>query len=295
MADAKPIRQRQWWEFNKGKGIDGPVAQSTIWIIMILTIFMVALPVTITVLNSLKTNYEAQLGVWTWPMTPKWGNWGLAMRGITKNLINSLIVATGSTLTGLLLSSIAAYVFVRHEFPAKNVLFIMVIALMIIPGVLTLTPSFLQMIEMRLKDSWWALYLPYVSGMQVGSIFLLRTFMSQHPKDLYEAAMIDGGNDFVMYTRICIPLSIPILAIQAVGTFGGFYNDYLWPTLVISKTDEQMLMPVLRAMTGQVSGINDEQGIKHAMYLLSGLPLIVTTALGLKYFINGDFAAGMKL
>jgi ABC-type glycerol-3-phosphate transport system permease component len=281
--------------FNKGKGVDGPAAQITIAVIMICTIFIVMLPILITISSSLKTNYEAALGVWSLPKTPKWENWGTGMQNIIGNMLNSLIICVISTAGVVFFSSIVAYVLVRHNFPGKELVFYGIIALMIVPGVLTLTPNFLLMMNLGIKNTWWALILPYISGGQVGAIFLFRTFMSQQPVDLFEAAKIDGASDLTMYAKIAIPLAIPVLAIQAVGTFGAYYNDYLWPMLVIDEQSKQTLMPVLRSLTAQISGIYDEQGVTHAMYLLSGIPLIFTTAFGLKYFINGDFAAGLKL
>ncbi|HHY81682.1 MAG TPA: carbohydrate ABC transporter permease [Clostridiales bacterium] len=288
-------KAKKFQGFNKGKGVDGPVAQFFIGLIMACTVFIVMMPIFITILSSLKTNYEAALGVWSWPMTPKWENWNTGFHNITGNMVNSLIICIVSTAGVVFLSSIVAYVLVRHNFPGKELVFYGIIALMIIPGVLTLTPSFLLMMNLGIKNTWWALILPYISGGQVGAIFLFRTFMSQQPKDLFEAAKIDGAGELTMYARIAIPLAVPVLAIQAVGTFGAYYNDYLWPMLVIDEQSKQTLMPVLRSLTAQISGIYEEQGITHAMYLMSGIPLIFTTAFGLKYFINGDFAAGLKL
>ncbi|NLY60664.1 MAG: carbohydrate ABC transporter permease [Clostridiales bacterium] len=292
---AKVEKEKRFRGLNKGKGVDGPVAQVVIGIIMTLTVLFVLLPIIITVLSSLKTNYEAALGIWSWPRTPKWENWGIGLQNITSNMLNSLIICTVATAGVVFFSSIVAYVLARHDFPGKEVIFSAIIALMIIPGVLTLTPQFLLINNIGLKNTWWALLLPYISGGQVGAIFLFRTFMSQQPDELFEAAKIDGAGELMMYAKIAVPLAIPVLAIQAVGTFGAYYNDYLWPMLVIDEQAKQTLMPVLRSLTAQIAGVYEEQGVTHSMYLLSGIPLIFTTALGLKYFISGDFAAGLKL
>jgi multiple sugar transport system permease protein len=292
---ANVVKDSKFRGINKGKGVDGPVAQVTIGVIMVITVIFVMLPIFITILSSLKTNYEAALGIWSWPHTPRWGNWATGMQNITGNMLNSIIICIIATAGVIFFSSIVAYVLVRHSFPGKEIVFSAIIALMIIPGVLTLTPQFLLMMNLGIKNTWWALLLPYISGGQVGAIFLFRTFMAQQPNELFEAAKIDGAGEIMMYARIAVPLAIPVMAIQAVGTFGAYYNDYLWPMLVIDEQAKQTLMPVLRALTAQISGVYEEQGITHSMYLLSGIPLIFTTALGLKYFINGDFAAGLKL
>jgi ABC-type glycerol-3-phosphate transport system permease component len=280
---------------NRGKGVDGPVAQIVIGMITLVIIIFAILPILITINSSLKSNYEMALGIFRLPASPRWHNWLIGLQGLGINLLNSIVVCLVSTIGIVLLSSVVAYVFTRHSFPGKEIIFSAIVALMIVPGVLTLTPSYLLIMNLNLKNTWWSLILPYISGGQIGAIFLFRTFLSQQPLELFEAARIDGASDFAMYTRIAIPLAIPILTIQAVSSFGALYNDFLWPTLVIDNQTRQTLMPVLRTLTAQVRGVYNEQGIMHSMFLISGLPLIVTTALGLKYFINGEFASGLKL
>ena len=135
------------------------------------------------------------------------------------------------------LSSFAAYVFVRHKFPGREFLFMLIVALQIVPGVLTLTPTYLTVINLHLDNTWWALILPGIAGQQIGNIFIFRTFMANHPKEIYESAQLDGANEFVLYSRLCIPLSIPILTIQLIGIFASMYNDYMWPYLVIEPAD----------------------------------------------------------
>ena len=97
-----------------------------------------------------------------------------------------------------------------------------------------------------------------------------------------------------MYAKITLPLAIPILIIQALGTFSLMYNDYLWPTLVLrSDSSPKTLMMQLKYVATQVNVTRP--GVAYAMYILSGIPLVITSLIGLKYFINGDFASGMKL
>jgi len=282
-------------KLNKGKGIDGPGAQLVIGIILIVTIIVVLLPILITVLLSLKSNYEISMGIWKLPEQFKWGNWSIGFNQLLPNMLNSIAICLLSTAGIVFFSSISAYVFTRHSFPGKEALFYAIIALMIVPAVLTLTPSYVLMIDLGIKNTWWALLFHYIAGGQIGAIFLLRTFMSQQPGELFEAAKMDGAGEWVMYAKIAVPLAIPILSVQAVTSFSSIYNDFLWPILVIDEQRKQMLMPVLRALTNQTQGEYREQGISYAMFLLSGLPLVFTTLFGLRYFINGDFASGMKL
>lgn len=279
----------------KHKGIEGFWGQISIYTIMAVVVILVMLPLLVTVLNSLKTNYELLKGVWVLPKTPQWQNWTVALSNMSLNMINSIVVGLMVTALTLLLGTVSAFVFVRFKFFGKNVIFAFIIALMVIPGVISLTPSYLLILNLNIQNTWLALIFPYVAGGQVGAIFLFRTFMSQQPEELFEAARIDGASALVMYISLAIPLSIPIIAIQAVGSFGAIYNDFLWPSLVISDQSKQLLMPILRTMTSSVVSQSDKAGVMDAMFLLSGVPLVFTTVFGLKYFINGDFASGLKL
>lgn len=164
---------------------------------------------------------------------------------------------------------------------------------MMVPAVLTMTPSYLTILNLGLFDTRWALILPGIAGGQVGAIFLFRTFFTQQPASLFESATLDGANDIVMYSRITLPLAIPVLIIQGLGTFSLMYNDFLWPTLVVRTDSIQTLMPRLKYLAESVNKINP--GVAYAMYLLAGIPLAITSLIGLRYFINGDFASGMKL
>ena len=275
------------------KGINSTWAQTLLYVILAANILLVMMPVLITFLLSLKSAFEHETQpLWVLPKMPKWGYYILAFNNIYKYALNTLFICFATTAGVVLFSAAAAYVFSRHTFPLKETLFSLILALMIVPTVLTLTPSYLVVLNLKLIDTHWALILPGIAGGQVGAIFMFRTFFTQQPKDLYESATIDGANDLRMFFNITLPLGIPVLIIQAIGTFSLMYSDFLWPTLVM-KTDElKTLMPVLKAIAEKSM---QEPGVSYAMYLISGAPLIIISLFGLKYFINGDYASGMKL
>ena len=282
-------------KLNKKHGVDGPLAQLTLGVIVIIFVILTLVPLAITIMLSLKTSAEFAQGFWVFPKTPVFSNYMIGFNALVDNMINSIIVSLACALGVVFFSSISAYVFTRHNFPGKNVLFSAIIALLVVPGVLTQTPSFLNVINLGLKNTWWAIILPCVAGGQIGTIFMFRTFFGQQPRELYEAAIMDGASDFQMYLKITLPLAVPILVVQAVGTFSGTYNDYLWPMLVIDDPKVQTLMPVLKNLANTAGGVSKEPGAVYAAYLVSGIPLIFTSAIGLKYFVNGDYAAGLKL
>lgn len=278
---------------HKKHGIEGAVAQTLLYISLSIIILLVLMPLVITFLYSLKLPYEHMMDIWRMPYDPQWGNYVEAFQGIWGNMFNSLLVCVVTTIGVVFFSSVTAYVFSRHRFFGREVLFSLVLALMMVPAVLTMTPSYLTILNLGLFDTRWALILPGIAGGQVGAIFLFRTFFTQQPASLFESATLDGANDIVMYSRITLPLAIPVLIIQGLGTFSLMYNDFLWPTLVVRTDSIQTLMPRLKYLAESVNKINP--GVAYAMYLLAGIPLAITSLIGLRYFINGDFASGMKL
>lgn len=278
---------------HKKHGIEGAVAQTLLYISLSIIILLVLMPLVITFLYSLKLPYEHMMDIWRMPYDPQWGNYVEAFQGIWGNMFNSLLVCVVTTVGVVFFSSVTAYVFSRHRFFGREVLFSLVLALMMVPAVLTMTPSYLTILNLGLFDTRWALILPGIAGGQVGAIFLFRTFFTQQPASLFESATLDGANDIVMYSRITLPLAIPVLIIQGLGTFSLMYNDFLWPTLVVRTDTIQTLMPRLKYLAESVNKINP--GVAYAMYLLAGIPLAITSLIGLRYFINGDFASGMKL
>ena len=262
-----------------------------IWV----TVLLVMFPFLVTLMFSFKSVAEFNNGLWTLPAIPQLNNYAYSLSIINVNMLNSIVAGLLISFIGVFIASLSAYVFSRYEFNFKNFLFAIVIALMMVPGVLTLTPSYLNIMNLGLHNTSFAVILPGIANSLVAGLFLFKTFMSQHPKDLYENAQLDGASDFVMFSKISIPLSIPVLVIQLVGVFAAQYNDYLWPLLVIDKEQTQMLMPILRNLVADAYDKTLNPGISYAIYICSGIPLIFTSLIGLKYFINGDFASGLKL
>jgi ABC transporter, permease protein len=289
----------------KRGGINGLTAQIILIATLSVIVLLTLMPVLITLGLSLKTERDISIGsLWSLPTTIQWENYSFAFQAVLPNMGITLFIDIVSVLAMTMISSFTAYIFVRKRFPGRNLLFYLVILPMLVPGVVSLTPQYLNIIEMNLLGSWWAVILPYVAGNQIASVFLFRTFMAQQPADLYEAAEIDGAGDFRMYLSISLPLAFGIIMVQAVSIFSAIYNDYLWPLMIFMHNPEHgTLMPVLKDLATQASqmilpgteNIMAGRGATYALYLVSGVPLVISTIVGLKFFIDGEFASGMKL
>jgi len=272
--------------------IESTVPQILLIAFMVLQLILALLPIFITINLSFKDAVGIQATtVWSLPQVWKFENYATAFNGMISYELNSIFIVTVSTVLVIFIACYIAYLFVRKEFPLKSILFFIIILPMLIPSVITLTPSYLVVFNLGLKGSWGGLILYYLAGSQIANIFMLRVFLNQQPADLYETARIDGDSDIGIFFHLCLPLSFPIMMVQAIGIFGGLYNDYLWPLLLYQNDlSSGVLMPYLRSIVN-----NYAQGVQYAMYLVAGIPLIITTIISIKFFVSGDFASGMKL
>ncbi len=285
------------------RGINGVVAQSVLIFYLALMLFFTLLPVIITVILSLKTEQDISTGsLWSLPSRIQWENYSSAIIEALPNMGITIFIALVSVVAMTLLSAFSAYIFVRKRFPGRNLLFYLVILPMLVPGVVSLTPQYLNIVQMNLLGSWFAVILPYIAGNQIASIFLFRTFMAQQPADIYEAAEIDGSGDVRTYFSLCLPMTFGIIMVQGVSIFSAIYNDYLWPLMIFMNNPEHgTLMPALKDLAVKASeailsdGTMAGRGATYALYLVSGIPLVITTVIGLKFFIDGEFASGLKL
>lgn len=285
------------------RGINGVAAQSVLIFYLVLMLFFTLLPVIITVILSLKTEQDISTGsLWSLPTKIQWENYSSAIVEALPNMGITIFIALVSVVVMTLLSAFSAYIFVRKRFPGRNLLFYLVILPMLVPGVVSLTPQYLNIVQMNLLGSWFAVILPYIAGNQIATIFLFRTFMSQQPADIYEAAEIDGSGDIRTYFSLCLPMTFGIIMVQGVSIFSAIYNDYLWPLMIFMNNPEHgTLMPALKDLAIKASeailsdGTMAGRGATYALYLVSGIPLVITTVIGLKFFVDGEFASGLKL
>ena len=285
------------------RGINGAAAQSVLIFYLVLMLLFTLLPVIITVILSLKTEQDISTGsLWSLPTKIQWENYSSAIVEALPNMGITIFIALVSVVVMTLLSAFSAYIFVRKRFPGRNLLFYLVILPMLVPGVVSLTPQYLNIVQMNLLGSWFAVILPYIAGNQIATIFLFRTFMSQQPADIYEAAEIDGSGDIRTYFSLCLPMTFGIIMVQGVAVFSAIYNDYLWPLMIFMNNPEHgTLMPALKDLAVKASeailsdGTMAGRGATYALYLVSGIPLVITTVIGLKFFVDGEFASGLKL
>ena len=209
------------------------------------------------------------------------------------SFISSIILSLIGAFFNCLLGSVLAYVFAYKDFYFKEFFFMMFLSVMLLPSIMGM-PVLVPFVKntLHLGETYIGYLLPNFAGGQVGALFLFRTFFCQQPKSIYESAQIEGANDFHIYLQIAIPLSWAIILFHFVGVFGSYYNDYLWPSLILGN--KMTLMPKMLSQQETFNSLR-EKGSMYAMYMISCIPLIITSTISMKYFKGGEFAAGMKL
>lgn len=214
---------------------------------------------------------------------------GASGQPVVKWFFNSLIVACLSTVLTVLISSLAAYGYARLEFRGKKLVFTLLMVTMMIPGVINLIPQYVIVSSLNLKNTIWALILPGLSG--VGNIFLIRQFMYSIPKDLDNAAAIDGASKVRTYFQIILPQIVPVLVTVAMFTFLGSWNDLLWPSLVMS--DENL---TLTAGLEKLKGEYDrEKASIMAAASVSAVPVLIIYLFSQKFLLQGiSLSSGIK-
>ncbi len=163
---------------------------------------------------------------------------------ITRNALNSVMLAVFTPLAGVFFNSLAGFAFAKFRFPGRDVLFAIVIFTQLIPNAAGFIPLFIQMVHFKLLDTLWAVFLP---GMvSAFGIFLFRQTMRSVPDELLDAAKIDGATTFTSYRSIVIPLVMPMIITQYILGFIGSWNDFFWP-LIALRTPPHFTLPVALA------------------------------------------------
>jgi ABC-type glycerol-3-phosphate transport system permease component len=267
-------------------------------------IFLLALtlyPLYFSLITSFKNNERFFQHFWALPDPWMLINYIDAFRYIMPYLGNSLIISVTSILIILVTTSMAAYAFARLPFPGREALFMAILALLMIPSVLQLIPRFIILRDLRLLipvgiRPYLGIVLGYVAGQQAFSVFIIRSFFDSQPEELFEAARIDGCNEFRSYYTIALPLIKPVLATVTVVTLLGIWNDYLWPLIVTS--DERyftIALGLLRFKNMLLLGMLIQYGPLFAGYIVAALPLILMYVVLLKFFLQGLTAGAIKM
>jgi multiple sugar transport system permease protein len=202
---------------------------------------------------------------------------------------NTIVVTVGRTLAQLFLCSLAAFAFARMNFPGKNILFILMLTVLMVPLQVILIPNYAIMTQLGWIDTFYALIVP---GMfSAFGVFLLRQFFMGIPKELDEAARIDGCSYFGIYWRIILPNSTPALLALGIFTILSSWNDFLWPLIMTHSEGMRVLSVGMANFQGQYA---TDYPMLMASAVMSTIPMLIMFIFLQKYLVAGISLSGVR-
>lgn len=269
--------------------------QIIVIIVIMILLYLSFYPLYMLVIKSFKTISNDQSDPFGFPSQFAFDNYQYAWIVMKPYLINSLFVSSVITFGIVFIASLAAFAFVKFNFPYKNTIFYMIISLMMIPGIVTIASQYELVNKLSLVNSYWGVILPAISGSLPFGIFLLRTSFSSVSTELLDAAEIDGATNFQVYANVMLPISKPLIWTLVITAYIGAWNDYLWPSIVLLEEKKQTLPIALVRFTESYFGMTGGYGAPFAAYVISSLPLIIVFLLASKQFISGLTSGSIKM
>jgi len=190
---------------------------------------------------------------------------------------------------GLFFIAMAGYAFAKFEFRGKGFLFFLVLATMMIPVQLTMIPTYLILSRMKLTNTLIGIAMPTL--VSAFGIFLFRQFMSTLPSEIFEAAKLDGAGEWLIFLRVVIPMSMPIIAVQAVLTFIAGWNSFLWPLIIANDQNLYTLSVGLSLLNKQISA---NPSLEMAAATLMVLPILLVFIIFQRFIVQGFALSGLK-
>lgn len=262
------------------------------YVILLAGLWIMVLPFVWMISSSLKTLEEvAQLPIRWIPETFRFSNYAevFSVIPMARFLLNTLFIASTITVLAIISSSLAAYAFARIEFKGRNVLFFLFLTTLMVPQQVTMIPNFILMKYFGWLNTYWALIVPSV--FTAFGVFMMRQFFLSIPKELEEAAKIDGCNRFRIYWSIMLPLAKPALVTLAIFTFLHEWNSFLWPLIVIDDINLQPIQVGLRTFQGE---FGTSWHLMMAGALVAELPILLFYIFCQRYIIEGIATSGIK-
>jgi multiple sugar transport system permease protein len=266
--------------------------RTALYATLVLGALMSVFPYWLVISTALKTRAELfSAPPWAPPSDPTLANiTALLTSEFARSILNTMMFAAILTAGQLVFTTLAAYAFARLEFRGRDTLFWLYLATLMVPNVVTLIPLFLIMRELDIVNTWYGLVAPYVFGTPYG-IFLMRQFFRSIPRDIEDAARVDGAGHLTILTRIILPLSRPILATLAIITVITSWNNFLWPLIITSSSDT-------RVVTVAIAVLRSEIGVDYnrmmAGSLLALLPMLLVFIFFQRYIVRSVVLTGLK-
>jgi multiple sugar transport system permease protein len=295
-ADRKASEFDRYTKSARKSEVSYMFGKALTWLALVVGGVAFMMPLYIMLAMALKTPNEiAVTSAWAWPKDLTWENFSLVLGNpnVSFQLFfkNSLTIACLSTLGVLVSSSLVAFAFARLKFRGRDRLFILLLSTMMLPAIVTMIPTYLLYKHLHWIDTFMPLWVPAWFGGGAFNIFLLRQFFMGIPKELDEAALLDGAPYSTIFWKIILPLSKPALATIGILSFMGSWRDFIGPLLYLNSPEKQTLELGLQTYRS----LNNEQwNLLMAGAVLVMIPLIILFVVGQKWFVKSLAMTGGK-
>jgi multiple sugar transport system permease protein len=226
------------------------------------------------------------------PTSPTWANFKqiFTQDNFGRYLANTLLVTVILTAGQVIFSMMGAYAFARMEFPGRNTLFWVYLATLMVPNVVTLVPMYVMFAKAGLLNTYWAIFLPYTLGVPQ-AVFLMRQNFMTIPKEVMEAARLDGCSESRILWRIVVPISKPIIITATLLAFVFGWNNFLWPLIVTNSNS----LDVLAVGTANLnSNFADQWNLVLAASLVALIPMVILFAIFQKHIVRSISLTGIN-
>jgi len=283
-------RARQPMRFNIWEGLKRFFS----YLIFLLVTFLVVAPILWILLVSLRTQEEyTSYPIKLFPTVAHWENYYVAVfkYPFLKHTVNSLLMAVPSTILTVLSSSLGGFGFARHQAPLKNTMFVLVLSMLMVPRMVTTIPTFMLFSKLHLTNTYWPWILWGIGGSSY-HIFLFRQFFAAIPRDLEDAAEVDGCNRFRTYWQIFMPISGPVIATASIFHFQWVWGDWFTPRIFLSADRTSLGVLLSTAYTDPKGYALDTLTLAAIMVYI--MPMVIVFFFAQKYIIQGIVTTGLK-
>lgn len=277
---------------KKKKSTSAIVRKVLLYALLIIIGIIMVVPFLWMISTSLKEQYDTVKIPPVWiPNPPRWQNYVdlFTQQPMLQFMLNTIKIVFFVVLGQLFFSSLAAYSFARIKFKGRTVMFFFYIATLMVPGQVTMIPTYLMFAKVGLVDNHIVLILP--AFFSAFGVFLLRQFFMSLPKELEEAAEIDGCNPFTTYYRIMLPLIVPAMLTLGVFTLMNTWNDYMGPLIYLTTPEKYTMTLGIAYFKGVYT---TQWNLVMAGSVLSVIPILVAYLCAQKYFVEGIAFSGGK-
>jgi len=267
-----------------------------VFVTLLVGVVLFMVPMYVMLAMALKSEAEAATtSMWAWPQQPTFANFKEVIQNPNVSfalfLQNTSLIAFTTTFGVLFTSAAAAYAFARLDFAGRDRLFLVLLSTMMLPGIVTMIPTYVMYAQIGWVNTFKPLIVPAFFGGGAFNVFLLRQAYMGIPRELDEAAVIDGASHWTIFGRVILPLAKPALITVGIFAFMGAWRDFMGPLLYMNDPDKQTLEVGLSTYTALRA---EKWHLLMAGSVLVMIPIIVLFFIGQRYFVKGIVMTGGK-